>query len=185
MGIDLPNQHIRKRQRTVPKSDNVYLRLLVKLYRFLSRRTNSKFNKLILKRLCFSRTSKPVISVSRVKRFMKNKENKIAVVVSTVTDDKRIQKLPKLKICALKFTEAARARILAAGGECLTFDKLALISPRGSNTVLLRGRRKARSSYKYFGVPGSKNSKTRPHTRDNGGVYERARGRRSGCGFRV
>lgn len=43
------------------------------------------------------------------------------------------------QICALRITEGARARILKAGGEILTFDQLALRAPRGQNTVLLQG----------------------------------------------
>ena len=35
------------------------------------------------------------------------------------------------QVCALKFTETARARIVKAGGECLTFDQLALQAPLG------------------------------------------------------
>merc|ERR1712166_229180 len=45
----------------------------------------------------------------------------------------------KLKVCALRFTSTARARTLAAGGECITFDQLALRCPTGTNTVLIRG----------------------------------------------
>lgn len=44
-----------------------------------------------------------------------------------------------LQICALRFTETARARILKAGGEVLTFDQLALRAPKGQNTILLQG----------------------------------------------
>lgn len=36
-------------------------------------------------------------------------------------------------------TETARARILKAGGEIITFDQLALRAPLGQNTVLLQG----------------------------------------------
>ena len=43
------------------------------------------------------------------------------------------------QICALRFTESARARIVKAGGEILTFDQLALRAPKGQNTVLLQG----------------------------------------------
>ena len=52
-----------------------------------------------------------------------------------MTDDVRLYDLPKLSVAALRFTETARARILKAGGECLTFDQLALRAPTGSNTV--------------------------------------------------
>lgn len=36
-GIDLDAHHVRSTHRKAPKSDNVYLKLLVKLYRFLAR----------------------------------------------------------------------------------------------------------------------------------------------------
>jgi large subunit ribosomal protein L18e len=46
-----------------------------------------------------------------------------------------------VQICALRFTEKARARILKAGGSLMTFDQLALKAPKGENTVLLQGER--------------------------------------------
>lgn len=64
-------------------------------------------------------------------------EDRIAVVVGTVTDDIRVYEVPPLKVTALRFTETARARIEKAGGECLTFDQLALRAPLGENTVCL------------------------------------------------
>lgn len=57
------------------------------------------------------------------------------MVVGTVTDDTRVYEVPSLKVTALRFTETARARIEKAGGECLTFDQLALRAPLGQNTV--------------------------------------------------
>lgn len=68
-----------------------------------------------------------------------DREGKTAVVVGTITDDLRLFKVPKLTVCALRVTEGARARILKAGGEVLTFDQLALRAPRGENTILLQG----------------------------------------------
>ncbi|XP_039562338.1 60S ribosomal protein L18 [Passer montanus] len=62
-----------------------------------------------------------------------------AVVVGTVTDDVRIQDVPKLKVCALRVTRGARSRILRAGGSILTFDQLAMATPKGKGTVLLSG----------------------------------------------
>jgi len=59
------------------------------------------------------------------------------VVVGAVTDDIRVYEVPALKVTALRFTETARARIEKAGGECLTFDQLALRAPLGQNTVWL------------------------------------------------
>ena len=39
----------------------------------------------------------------------------MAVLVGTVTDDVRVHEVPKMKVCALRFTENARARILKVG----------------------------------------------------------------------
>ncbi|RVW99015.1 60S ribosomal protein L18-2 [Vitis vinifera] len=136
MGIDLvAGGKSKKTKRTAPKSDDIYLKLLVKLYRFLVRRTGSKFNAVILKRLFMSKINKPPMSLSRLIRYMQGKEDKIAVLVGTVTDDLRVYEVPTLKVTALRFTERARARIEKAGGECLTFDQLALRAPLGQNTV--------------------------------------------------
>lgn len=38
LAIDLDRHHVKGTHRTAPKSDNVYLKLLVKLYRFLARK---------------------------------------------------------------------------------------------------------------------------------------------------
>ena len=78
-------------------------------------------------------------------------KGKTAVVVGTITDDVRLLKVPKLSVVALRFTATARARIEAAGGECLTFTDLATRAPTGANTVLLRGPKNSREAVKHFG----------------------------------
>jgi len=188
MGVDISHKYMRKARRTEPKSKDIYLRLLVKLYRFLARRTDAKFNKVVLKRLYMSRVNRPPMSVARVARMMKKpgRDGKTAVVVGTVTDDLRIHKLPKLTLCAMHVTAHARERILKAGGEVMTFDQLALKAPKGQNTVLMQGCRTARVANRYFGkAPGQPHSNTRPHVRSKGRKFERARGRRKSCGFKV
>ncbi|XP_072959429.1 large ribosomal subunit protein eL18y-like [Typha angustifolia] len=188
MGIDLvAGGRSKKAKRTAPRSDDVYLKLLVKLYRFLVRRTGSKFNAVILKRLFMSRTNRPPISLKRLVTFMDGKpEGKIAVIVGSVTDDKRVYEVPAMKVTALRFTETARARIVNAGGECLTFDQLALCAPLGQNTVLLRGPKNAREAVRHFGkAPGVPHSHTKPYVRAKGRKFEKARGRRNSRGFRV
>merc|ERR1712190_481345 len=113
-----------------------------------------------------TRRNKPPLSLSKLAKSMENKDGKIAVVVGTITDDKRIYDVPKVSVCALRFTETARARITKAGGECLTFDKLALRSPLGQGTVLLRGPVKAMEAERYFGrAPGVPDSTTKPYVR--------------------
>uniref|UniRef100_A0A803PMZ5 Large ribosomal subunit protein uL15/eL18 domain-containing protein n=1 Tax=Cannabis sativa TaxID=3483 RepID=A0A803PMZ5_CANSA len=184
MGIDLvAGGKSKKTKRTAPKSDDVYLKLLVKLYRFLVRRTGSKFNAVILKRLFMSKVNKAPLSLSRLIRYM---QGKVAVLVGTVTDDIRVHDVPAMKVTALRFTETARARIEKAGGECLTFDQLALRAPLGQNTVLLRGPKNSREAVKHFGpAPGVPHSHTKPYVRSKGRKFEKARGKRNSRGFRV
>lgn len=104
-----------------------------------------------------SKTNRPPISVSRIAREVSHRNadptKNTVVVVGAVLDDKRLINLDqKLSVAALRFTQTAKARIEAAGGECLTLDQLALRAPKGSNTILLRGPKKAREVYKHFGL---------------------------------
>ncbi|KAI9808706.1 MAG: hypothetical protein M1825_003858 [Sarcosagium campestre] len=189
MGIDLDHHHVRNSHRKAPKSDNVYLKLLVKLYRFLSRRTDAAFNKVVLRRLFMSRINRPPISLSRLVSIASNKKTatqhseKTIVVVGTITDDNRLLTLPKLSVAALRFTATARARIEAAGGEVLTLDQLALRKPTGAGTLLLRGPKNAREAVKHFGFGPHKHKK--PYVESKGRKFERARGRRRSRGFKV
>eukprot|EP01083_Nonionella_stella_P076315 207909_1 len=180
MGIDLEKKKRGRRKltrRRAPKSSNVYLKLLHDLYGFLSRRTNSKFNATVAKRLVMSRNHRPVVSLTRValsyqKRIgaQTNNNNKdtIIVAVANVTDDSRILTVPKgLKLCCLKISESARKRIIEAGGEILTFDELALREPLGKNTYLLRGPLKARAAYRFFAG--------KPRVRTRGRKFDRSK----------
>lgn len=188
MGVDICHKYDRKVRRTAPKSEDPELLLLVKLYRFLARRTHSKFNKIVLKRLCMSRANRMPLSISALTKHLKNeaRKDKVVVCVGTVTDDLRCHVVPKIKVCALHVTEAARNRILKAGGEIITFDQLALRSPTGENTQILQGKRTARTVFRYFGkAPGVPGSHTRPRVRAKGRKFERARGRRAGCGYKA
>merc|ERR1711983_203227 len=186
MGVDINHKYDRKVRRTEPKSQDIYLRLLVKLYRFLARRSEAKFNKIILRRLFMSKINRPPLSISRLARNMKKAGNadKVAVVVGTITNDIRIFDIPKMTVCALRVTEKARERILKAGGEIITFDQLALRAPTGKNTLLLHGPRKAREAVKHFGAAGTPHSHTKPFTRGKGRKIEKARGRRESRGYK-
>ena len=92
-----------------------------------------------------------IVSVSANKHSTEANQGKTIVVVGTVTDDNRLLEIPKMTIAALRFTSTVRARIIKAGGECLTLDELAMRAPTGSNTVLLRGPKNAREAVKHFG----------------------------------
>jgi large subunit ribosomal protein L18e len=160
--------------------------LLVKLYRFLARRTGSSFNETVLKRLYMSRTSRTPVSTSRLAKELTGKSDKvIAVVVGTITHDPRLATLPKITVCALRVSRSAREAITKAGGTVLRFDQLAVQRPRGQNTLLIRGARKAREAYKHFGAPGVPGSHARPHVQKKGlHKKEQARGRRKSRGYK-
>ncbi|KAK1982627.1 eukaryotic ribosomal protein L18 [Colletotrichum cereale] len=183
MGIDLDRHHVRSTHRKAPKSDNVYLKLLVKLYRFLTRRTDASFNKVVLRRLFMSRINRPPVSISRIVGNLNKEDKRTIVIVGTVTDDNRLLTVPKLTVAALRFTATARARIIAAGGEAITLDQLALRAPTGSNTLLLRGPKNSREAVKHFGFGPHKHKK--PYVESKGRKFEKARGRRRSRGFKV
>ncbi|KAL2824692.1 60S ribosomal protein L18 [Aspergillus cavernicola] len=184
MGIDLDRHHVRSSHRKAPKSENVYLQVLVKLYRFLARRTESNFNKVVLRRLFMSRINRPPVSLSRiVSNVSDSHQGKTIVVIGTITDDNRLLTVPKVSVAALRFTATARARIEKAGGETLTLDQLALRAPTGANTLLLRGPKNAREAVKHFGFGPHKHKK--PYVQSKGRKFERARGRRRSRGFKV
>ncbi|GLI82267.1 hypothetical protein PoHVEF18_010697 [Penicillium ochrochloron] len=184
MGIDLDRHHVRSSHRKAPKSENVYLQVLVKLYRFLARRTESNFNKAVLRRLFMSRINRPPVSLSRIaSNINESQKGKTVVVIGTITDDNRLLNIPKLSVAALRFTATARARIEKAGGETLTLDQLALRAPTGANTLLLRGPKNAREAVKHFGF--GPHSHKKPYVASKGRKFERARGRRRSKGFKV
>ncbi|EIW82189.1 60S ribosomal protein L18 [Coniophora puteana RWD-64-598 SS2] len=186
MGIDIKDHHVKKAQRSAPASQDPYLLLLVKLYRFLARRTDSKFNKAVLHRLFLSKINRPPLSLSRIVKetaSTPDRDSKVIVIIGTITDDVRLATVPKLTIAALRFTQAAKERILNAGGEILTLDQLAMRAPTGANTVLLRGKRNTREAVKHFGMGPHKHKK--PFTASKGRKFERGRGRRKSRGFKV
>merc|ERR1711974_350658 len=70
MGIDLPKRgRLQKRSGRETKTSDVYLRLLIKLYTFLARRTDAKFNQVILKRLHGSRVNHFPMSLSNLAKL--------------------------------------------------------------------------------------------------------------------
>ena len=183
MGIDLEKQgRIQSRYARKATCANQYQQLLVKLYKFLARRTDAKFNEVVHKRLCHSRVTRYPISVSKLLKHADtdDKRSKILVVVGKVLNDERLLEMPKLRVCALQFTETARRRIIKAGGECLTFNELVKISPDGKNTILLRGRR-SREALKHFGPGvGTPGAHTKPYVLNaNHRSKERQYGHRS------
>eukprot|EP01013_Petalomonas_cantuscygni_P010520 TRINITY_DN2362_c0_g1_i1.p1 TRINITY_DN2362_c0_g1~~TRINITY_DN2362_c0_g1_i1.p1 ORF type:complete len:193 (+),score=40.23 TRINITY_DN2362_c0_g1_i1:55-633(+) len=190
MGFDRTGLAKAKAKRSNPASRNPYIHLLVKLYRFLSRRTGSQFNQVILKRLCMSQVNRPHCSVSRILKNVgaSKPADKTIVVVGTVTDDTRVSSIPALKVAALRFTEKARARILSHGGQCITLDQLAVAAPRGRGCLLVRGKKNARETCRHWGAAGVPGDHAKPYVGKanlRGRGPERARGRRASRAFKV
>uniref|UniRef100_A0A7S4N4K7 Large ribosomal subunit protein uL15/eL18 domain-containing protein n=1 Tax=Paramoeba aestuarina TaxID=180227 RepID=A0A7S4N4K7_9EUKA len=136
-------------------------------------------------RLLLSRTNKASMSLSRIAKFSRGEENtgKVIVVPTAVLDDVRLPTIPKMRVCALRFSKMAARRIEAAGGECLTFDQFATENPTGSNTLLLRGRKSRREVVKSYGAAGVPGSHTKPKCTHK--KNERGRGRRRSREWKV
>lgn len=138
-----------------------------------------------MRSLFLSKINRPPVSISRISKALNQEgaESKTIVVVGTVTDDSRIFDLPKATIAALRFTAGARARILKAGGECITLDQLAVRAPKGQNTLIVRGPRNSREAVRHFGMGPHKHKA--PRILSKGRKFERARGKRRSRGFKV
>uniref|UniRef100_A0A915EET9 Large ribosomal subunit protein eL18 n=1 Tax=Ditylenchus dipsaci TaxID=166011 RepID=A0A915EET9_9BILA len=190
MGIDLCHKFDRKVRRTAPKSEDPYLRVLTKLYRYLANRVEgpNKFNKVIVKRLFMAKRNLPPLSIARLVRTSRSLEMKRRLPFAlgpSLTTIESIKSVPAITVAAMRFTAAARARIINAGGEAITVDQLALRSPKGENTLLLQGCRKNREAERHFGpAPGVPGSHTKPFVRSKGRKFERARGRRKSRGYK-
>ena len=77
----------KKFNRSSSQSKNIYFGMILKIYRFLTRRTNSKFNYAVLRRLQMSKKNQPAISLSCLVRLAYKNVSKVVVVVGKV--DKR------------------------------------------------------------------------------------------------
>merc|ERR1712087_503318 len=117
-------------------------------YRFLARRTNSKFNKIVLKRLFMSKTNRPPLALSKLARLMKKggRDGKTAVIVGTITDDKRIHKIPKGQNTVLiQGSRKSRDAYRHFGAPGVPNSKAApFVRSKGRKFERARGRRKSR-----------------------------------------
>lgn len=72
----------------------------------MARRTDSKFNQIVYERLNQSNVTRYPISLSKLVKLTKKEElrNQILVCVCPILDDERLLEIPKLRVCALKFS---------------------------------------------------------------------------------
>jgi large subunit ribosomal protein L18e len=127
------------------------------MYVRLAQKTKSDFNKKIVHRLSMSRKNKGLVHLKNIVHEMEVQPHRIAVVVSSVVVKEAIvtPNMPKLYVCALRFSHAARAMIEGAGGMCLTLDQLAQLRPTGEGCVFIKPVVDPVSRMKR-GIPGSK-----------------------------
>uniref|UniRef100_A0A8C5ZVK6 Large ribosomal subunit protein uL15/eL18 domain-containing protein n=1 Tax=Marmota marmota marmota TaxID=9994 RepID=A0A8C5ZVK6_MARMA len=154
MGVDIGHNKDRKVQRKQPKSQEVYLRLLVKLYRFLARGTNSTFNQVVLKRLFMSRTNRPPLSLSR-KDDPKDEPSRSRILKvggKILTFDQLPLDSPKNRGTVL-FSGPRKGR------ECTVY-------------------------WHFGKAPGIPQSHTKPCVRSKGRKFQRARGPRASRGYK-
>ncbi|XP_024262910.2 60S ribosomal protein L18 isoform X2 [Oncorhynchus tshawytscha] len=95
--------------------------------------------------------------------------HRTAVLVGTVTDDVRIQDIPKLKVCALKVTDCARRRIPKGRAPCCCQDPV----------------RAERCTGIFGKACGTPHSHTKPYIHSKGRKFERPLGRRSSRGYKA
>ena len=95
MTVDICHNKDQKVQHRKTKSQDIYLRLLVKLYRSLVRGNNFTFNH-VLKRLFMSCTNQPPLSLSQMiwKMKLPSREDKTTEVVGTITKDLHVRRCP-------------------------------------------------------------------------------------------
>eukprot|EP01121_Diplochlamys_sp_Union-15-3_P011988 TRINITY_DN352_c0_g1_i2.p1 TRINITY_DN352_c0_g1~~TRINITY_DN352_c0_g1_i2.p1 ORF type:complete len:191 (+),score=32.78 TRINITY_DN352_c0_g1_i2:91-663(+) len=185
MGIDIDQKHKKQKHKHLgeTKTRDPYRRLLIQLYKFLYKKTGSKFNKTVLRRLAYTKVNRVAVSLSRIyKATEKAKEGDISVVVANVVNDERLFDFPARTIAAIQFSETARQRIEKAGGRCLTFDQLALERPTGSGCLLLKGSRFRSETFSHFRGIRGKHAKPYEGKRNLRRNTERKRGRRKSRG---
>ena len=103
----------------------------------MARRTDAKFNEIVLRRLFMSKINRPPLSLARLIRNMKKegREGKIAVVIGTITNDLRIFKVPKLTVSG--FSDTFFLLVVCAS--------ISSIEVRG--TAINRGSRRFKTNY--------------------------------------
>merc|ERR1712226_880562 len=145
MGIDLiAGGRVKTGHRKDAASEDVYLKLLIKLYRFLERRTDASFNKVVLQRLFQSNTNRPPVTISFIARQMKDKTDKTAVFVGTVTNDIRMLDVPKLSIGCVLLRGKRTARVANRYFGKVAEGARPRVRSKGRKFEKARGRRRSR-----------------------------------------
>ena len=90
--------------------------------------------KTIATKLEKSNRSQAEVNVSRINRY--SAENDTVVIPGKVLSNGSLDH--KVEVAALKFSEAAKAEIEKAGGECISIADLVEKNPKGSNVKIMQ-----------------------------------------------
>lgn len=146
------------------RSRNTFHQSLLSLYKKISENTTNLTIQKITKRLTMSRSNRQPLKISKLVKH----QDKVIVFVGKVLDDEKLFDVPKMKIVALSISKNAYKKLLRAGGEFYTLDKLFIAAPGLENIELVQGDRTHRMCYKYFGAAGEKGSLTYPRASNTG-----------------
>ena len=154
-----------------PRTTAVGRKNLIALYSELSKCTDSKFNKKVLKQLRYPKRLRVPLSINKIIKIFSGDPEKhsktIFCTTSTLVQDKRDllmreDILRNLKICAYKISGSLKNEMEKLGTQVINWGELVRKDPLGENCQLLLGNLRARRRYKYMGLPcGFKESTTR------------------------
>lgn len=158
----------------VPRTINPYMKQLFELYKKIALNTDNLIVHRILGMLITTRSNRQPLKISQLieqiifsKKVENYKEKKI-VFVGKLLNDENLVEIPKMTVICLKISTTLKKRILKAGGEVYTLEKLFKVSPKLEDCVMVKSDRTKRKSYKYFGATGEKGSETYPRTISKG-----------------
>ncbi|XP_051912641.1 60S ribosomal protein L18-like [Hippocampus zosterae] len=169
----------RQKQRNLrkPRTTNVQLRGLIKYFTSCRGARPCAFNKVILKRLCQSRTTRCPSHCPGSSRIWVPSLERTAVVVGTVTNDLRLLELPKLRVCALRFTTQAPSPDHQGRRQVCHLRPAGPVEIRTARTTCLMRGPRFREAKRHFGLaPGQKGSTTAPYVRAKSRKFEQGRG---------
>ncbi|WP_054839856.1 50S ribosomal protein L18e [Thermococcus sp. JCM 11816] len=118
-------------KRTGPTDIN--LRRLIRTLRKKSNEEGVKIWKDIAWRLEKPRRQRAEVNISRINRY--TKDGDVVIVPGSVLGAGRLEH--KVVVAAWKFSEAARRKIIEAGGEAISIEELMERNPKGSGVIIM------------------------------------------------
>ncbi len=115
--------------------ENPYVRWLVAFLRKSAKENRAPIWKAVREWLLKPRRQRAEINISKINRY--TKDGDVVVVPGKVLGTGELKH--KVTVAALAFSQAAKEKIQAAGGECITIEELVKRNPRGSGVRIMVG----------------------------------------------